>query len=54
MRLCIIPNVLDTIFDKYITIPSQEKIQTKKYYFVMEKFNFQNVEFEQNSMQFAK
>ena len=45
---------VELIFERYKTIPWQEKIQTKKYYFVMEKFNFQNVEFEQNCMQFAK
>ena len=32
----------------------RKKIQAKKYYFFMEKFNFQNVELGQNFMQFAK
>ena len=40
--------ILESIFERYITIPWQEKIQ------FMEKFNFQNVEFQQNFMQFAK
>ena len=30
------------------------KNPTKKYYFFMEKFNFKNVEFEQNILKFAK
>ena len=45
---------VELIFERYTTIPCQEKIQIKKYYFFMEKINFQNVEFQQNSMQSAK
>ena len=41
--------IVKLISERYTTIPGQEKIQTKKYYFFMEKFNFKNVEFGQKS-----
>ena len=46
--------VIELIFERYIIIPCQEKIHMKNYYFFIEKFEFQNVKFEQNILKSAK